>query len=134
MEIKISTENGRVPVTIMHIDGDIDSATSNLFQTKAEELIKSGARYILIDLAHCPYMSSASLRALHQVFKELNAIHPDATLSEDEIKKGINAGTYKSPYLKLLNVPNETKAVFKTSGFDMYLEIYDDKKKAIAAF
>jgi anti-anti-sigma factor len=113
MEIKISTENGRVPVTIMHIDGDIDSATSNLFQTKAEELIKSGARNILIDLAHCPYMSSASLRALHQVFKELNAINPDTTLSEDEIKKGINAGTYKSPYLKLLNV---------------------DMKKAIAAF
>jgi anti-anti-sigma factor len=134
MEIKISTENGRVPVTIMHIDGDIDSATSNLFQTKAEELIKSGARNILIDLAHCPYMSSASLRALHQVFKELNAINPDTTLSEDEIKKGINAGTYKSPYLKLLNVSNETKMVFKTSGFDMFLEIYDDMKKAIAAF
>jgi anti-anti-sigma factor len=134
MEIKVSTENGRVQVTIMHIDGDIDSATSNLFQTKAEELIKSGARYILVDLAHCPYMSSASLRALHQVFKELNAIHPDATLSEDEIKKGINAGTYKSPYLKLLNVSNETKMVFKTSGFDMFLEFYDDMKKAIAAF
>ena len=134
MDIKVSTENGRVPVTIMHIDGDIDSATSNLFQTKAEELIKSGARYILIDLAHCPYMSSASLRALHQVFKELNTINPDATLSEDEIKKGINAGTYKSPYLKLLNVSNETKMVFKTSGFDMFLEIYDDMKKAIAAF
>ncbi|MCJ7435329.1 MAG: STAS domain-containing protein [Anaerolineales bacterium] len=134
MEIKISTENGRVPITIMHIDGNIDSATSNLFQTKADELIKSGARYILIDLAHCPYMSSASLRALHEIFKELNAIHPDATLSEDEIKKGINAGTYKSPYLKLLNVSNETKMVFKTSGFDMFLEFYDDMKTAIAAF
>ena len=134
MEIKVSTENGRVPITIMHVDGDIDSATANLFQTKADELIKSGARYILIDLAHCPYMSSASLRALHEIFKELNAIHPDATLSEDDIKKGINAGTYKSPYLKLLNVSNETKLVFKTSGFDMFLESYDDVKKAIAAF
>ena len=134
MEIKVSTGTGRVPITIMHIDGDIDSANANLFQTKAEELIKSGARYILVDLAHCPYMSSASLRALHQVFKGLNAIHPDATLSEDEIKKGINAGTYKSPYLKLLNVSDETKMVFKTSGFDMFLEFYDDMKKAIAAF
>jgi anti-anti-sigma factor len=134
MEIKVSTENGRVPITIMHIDGDIDSGTANLFQTKAGELIKNGARYILVDLAHCPYMSSASLRALHEIFKELNTIHPDATLSEDEIKKGINAGTYKSPYLKLLNVSKDTKTVFKTSGFDMFLESYDDMKKAIASF
>ena len=134
MDIKVSTENGRVPITIMHIDGDVDSATCNLFQAKAEELIKSGARYILVDLAHSPYVSSAGLRALHEIFKELNAIHPDATLSEDKIKKGINEGTYKSPYLKLLNLSDATKTVFTTSGFDMYLEFYDDMKKAIASF
>ena len=104
MDIKVSTENGRVPITIMHVDGDVDSATCNLFQAKAEELIKSGARYILVDLAHSSYVSSAGLRALHEIFLELNAIHPDATLSEDKIKKGINEGTYKSPYLKLSNL------------------------------
>ena len=134
MEIKVSTENGRVPITIMHIDGDIDSATYNLFQAKAEELVKSGARYILVDLAHSSYVSSAGLRALHEIFLELNAIHPDATLSEDKIKKGINEGTYKSPYLKLLNLSKETKTVFTTSGFDMYLEFYNDMKKAISSF
>jgi anti-anti-sigma factor len=134
MEITVSAKNGRVPVTIMHINGDIDTATSNLFQTKAEELIKGGARYILIDLAQCPYMSSASLRALHVIFKQLNAIHPDSTLDENEITKGINDGTYKSPYLKLANVSDETQIVFKTSGFDMFLEFYDDVKEAISAF
>lgn len=134
MEITVSTKNGRVPITIMHVDGNIDTATSNLFHAKAEELIQNGARYILVDLAKCSYMSSASLRALHLVFKELNAIHPDATLSENEITKGINDGTYKSPYLKLVNVSNETKTVFKISGFDMFLDFYDDMNKAIAAF
>jgi anti-anti-sigma factor len=134
MEITVSTKNGRVPITIMHIDGSIDSATSNIFHAKATELIKNGARYILVDLARCPYMSSASLRALHLIFKDLNAIHPDATLGENEITKGINNGTYKSPYLKLVNASNETQIVFKTSGFDMFLEFYDDMNKAIAAF
>ena len=134
MEITVSKKNGRVPVTIMHIDGNIDTATSNVFQAKAEELIKDGARYILVDLARCPFVSSASLRALHVVFKELNAIHPDATLKESEITKGVRDGTYKSPYLKLANVSNETKTVFKISGFDMFLETYDDIDKAVAAF
>jgi len=134
MEITVSTKNGRVPVTIMHVDGSIDTATSNLFQNKAEELIKGGARYILVDLARCPYMSSASLRALHIVFKKLNAAHPDSTLGENEITKGISDGTYKSPYLKVVNVSNDTKTVFKSSGFDMFVEFYDDMKEAIAAF
>jgi len=134
MEIKVSTQNGRVPITIMHIDGNLDSSSYIKFQAKAEELIKSGARYILVDLAHSPYVSSAGFRVLNQIFKELNAIHPDSNLSETEMKKGISDGSYKSPYLKLLNLSNETKTVFTTAGFDMFIEDYDDIKTAIASF
>ena len=45
MEIKVSTENGRVPVTFVHVDGNIDANTSDMFQAKADELIKDGARF-----------------------------------------------------------------------------------------
>jgi len=134
MEIKVSTENGRVPITLMHIDGNLDSSSYNEFQKKAQELIKNGTRHILVDLAHAPFVSSAGLRAIHQIYKDLNAIHPDANLNEEDIKKGINAGTYKSPYLKLANLSKETKLVFITTGFDMYIEHYDDMKLAIASF
>ncbi len=134
MEIKVSTENARVPITVMHIDGNLDSATYNLFQAKADELIKGGARFILVDLAHSPFVSSAGLRALNHIFKELRAIHPDSNLGEEELKKGISAGTYKSPHLKLVNLSTETKTVFNMSGFDMYIEIYDNLKTAIASF
>lgn len=134
MEIKVSTENGRVPVTIIHIDGNLDSSSFPSFQSKAEELIKSGARHILVDLSHSPYVSSAGFRVLSQIFKELNSIHPDTNLSDKDMKQGVVEGTYKSPYLKLLNLSEQTRAVFTTSGFDMYIEEYDDLKKAIAAF
>ncbi|MBI3152542.1 MAG: STAS domain-containing protein [Chloroflexi bacterium] len=134
MEIKVSTENGRVPVTVIHIDGNLDSASSHSFQAKVDELIKNGTRYILVDLVHTPYVSSAGFRVLNKIFKDLNAIHPDANLSDEEMKKGVSDGSYKSPYLKLLNLSNDTKAVFTTTGFDMYLEFYDDMKTAIASF
>ena len=134
MEIKVFTENSRVPVTVMHLDGDLDSATYTIFQAKASELIKNGTRHILVDLSHSHYVSSAGLRALHQIYKDLNAAHSDTGLGQEEIKMGIADGTYKSPYLKVLNPSDETKMVFKTSGFDMFLEFYDDMKKAIAAF
>jgi len=134
MEIKVSTQNGRVPITVVHVDGDLDSATADSFEKKADEIIKGGARYILVDLTHSPYVSSRGLRAIHQIFKELNAIHPDATLNEGDIRKGIFAGTYTSPYLKVVILSDETKFVFKTTGFDLYIESFDDIKKAIAAF
>jgi anti-anti-sigma factor len=134
MELKVSTENGRVPVTIIHIDGNLDSAAYMVFQKKAEELIKEGARHILVDLAHSPYVSSAGFRAFNQIFKQLNAIHPDLNLNEEEMKHGISEGTYKSPYLKLANLSNESRQVFTATGFDMILEVYDDIKTAVASY
>jgi anti-anti-sigma factor len=134
MEIEVMTENGRVPVTVMHIHGSIDASTYQTFQTKADELIKQGTRHILVDLSHAGFISSAGFRALHQIFNKLRSLHPDANLSDEEIKKGISAGTYKSPHLKLLNPSKETKTAFEMSGFDMYIETYTDMNAAIASF
>jgi len=134
MEIKVSTENGRVPVTVMHVDGNIDSSTYEVFTARADELIEGGTRHILVDLSHAPFISSAGLRALHGIFNKLRALNPDANLSEAEVKKGISAGTYKSPHLKLLNLSKETQTTFTLSGFDMFIETHTDKATAIASF
>ena len=134
MEIKVSTESGRVPVTVIHVDGNIDSSTYEQFQSAARKLIDEGARYILVDLSHAPFVSSAGLRALHTLFNELRSRHPDANLNDEQIKRGISAGTYKSPHLKLLNLSPETKTAFETSGFDMFIDTFTDRKAAIASF
>jgi anti-anti-sigma factor len=134
MEIKVSTESGRVPVTVLHIDGNIDSSTYEQFQSTAKKLIDEGARYLLVDLSHAPFVSSAGLRALHFLFTELRSKNPEANLSDEQVKKGISAGTYKSPHLKLLNLSPETKTAFETSGFDMYIDTFTDRNAAIASF
>ena len=134
MEIKVSTENGRVPVTVLHVDGNIDSSTYQQFQSTARKLIDEGARYILVDLSHAPFVSSAGLRALHTLFNELRSRNPEANLSDEQIKWGISAGTYKSPHLKLLNLSPETKTALETSGFDMYIDTFTDRNAAIASF
>ncbi len=134
MEIKVSTENGRVPITVLHVDGNIDASSSQRFQSMAKELIDKGARYILVDLSHAPFVSSAGLRALHTIFNELRSHNPDANLSDEQLRKGISAGTYKSPHLKLLNLSPQAKTAFETSGFDMYIDTFTDMKTAIASF
>jgi anti-anti-sigma factor len=134
MDIKISTESGRVPVTVLHVDGNIDSSTYEQFQSIAKNLIDGGARYMLVDLSHAPFVSSAGLRALHTIFNDLRSRNPDANLSDEQMKKGISAGTYKSPHLKLLNLSPEAKSAFETSGFDMYIDTFTDMKAALASF
>jgi anti-anti-sigma factor len=134
MEIKVSTESGRVPVTVMHVDGNIDSSTYEQFQSTARNLIDEGARYMLVDLSHAPFVSSAGLRALHALFNELRSRNRDADLSDEQMKRGISAGTYKSPHLKLLNLSPEARSAFETSGFDMYIDTFTDLKTAIASF
>jgi anti-anti-sigma factor len=132
MQLKVSTENARVPVTVIHADGNIDSASYSAFLSGVEDAIKGGARYVLIDLSHVPFVSSAGLRAFNILFDRLRALTPD--VSDEEMRQGINAGTYKSPHLKLLNPSKATMATLEGSGFVMFIDVFHDLKGALAAF
>jgi anti-sigma B factor antagonist len=132
MEIKVKTENTRVPLGILHVSGKIDSATHQAFQARAEELIDNGARYILVDLAGTEFVSSAGLRALHNIFNKLRALHQD--VDDDELRKKMSAGEYKSPFVKVVNSSEQIKEIFEVSGFDTYIEAYDDINTAVASF
>ena len=134
MDIRVDTEQGRVPVTIMHVEGNIDAKTYEEFEAKAEELIDAGTKYLLIDLSHSPFVSSAGLRALHHLFNKLRSADTEHPVSDADVRRGISAGTYKSPHLKLLNLSKETKTAFEISGFDMFIEKFDDLQTAINSF
>jgi anti-anti-sigma factor len=134
MEITVSVESGRVPITILHVNGSLDGSSYQEFQSTAKNLIDGGTRYILVDLSDAPFVSSAGLRALHLISSELRSRNPEANLSDEQMKRGISAGTYKSPHLKLLNLSPQTKTAFETSGFDMYIDTFTDLQTAIASF
>jgi anti-anti-sigma factor len=132
MEIKTTAGNARVPITIIHIKGNVDSATYQAFQARADELIHAGARYILVDLAEAPFISSAGLRVLHNIFNILRSLHKD--VNDEELRRKMGAGEYKSPYIKVANLSSQVRDAFVISGFDTYIEVHDDLKKAVASF
>jgi anti-anti-sigma factor len=134
MEVKVFNENGRVPVTVLHVDGNLDASTSDAFQAKADEVINGGARYVLVDLSHVKFVSSAGFRVINTIFNKLRTLNPDANLSDKEVKAGISAGTYKSPHLKLLNLSDEARTAFELAGFDLFIETHTDQQTAIASF
>jgi anti-anti-sigma factor len=128
MELAISQEQGRVPVTVIRVKGKLDSTTYQEFQKRVEELIAAGQKRLLVDLREVPFMSSAGLRALNQIYNDLR--EEDSS----EVSKGVTAGTYKSPRLKLLAPSPRVAETLKMSGFDMFLDIQPTLEAAIASF
>jgi len=130
MELSVTKEQGRVPVTVVHVKGNIDSTTYQEFQTQVEKLIADGTRDLLLDLHGVPYVSSAGLRSLNQIYNKLRA----GTEDQANVTKGVTAGTYKSPHLKLLSPSNRVLETLKMSGFDMFLDIRSNLQDAVASF
>ena len=124
MEIALSQEQGRVPVTIFRVKGRVNLGTAERLQAEARRAIESGARDLLLDLSEVDSLTSAGLRALHHIYN----------LLQDESSTEQSGGVVKSPHLKLLNPPAGVRSVLRIAGFDMFLEIHDDLEAAVASF
>ena len=132
MDITVSQEQGRVPVTVFHVTGDINMATAGQLQAQARRAYEAGTRNLLLDLTEVPYMSSAGIRAMNDIF---NLLRTDAPAeSEAAMRKGLSDGTFKSPHLKLLNPTRHVLEVLSMAGIDMFLEIHRNLKDAIASY
>lgn len=133
LQISVSHENGRVPITVFHLKGDLDATSYKQLEAQAREAYQTGARAMLLDLHELRYMSSAGLQALHIIFTMLRSAEASSE-SDQTMKQGLRDGTFHSPYFKLFRPTPAVLDVLKTAGFDMYLEIHSDLKKAVASF
>jgi anti-anti-sigma factor len=120
LNIMVGSAQGSVSVTVLRVEGDIDAATHKILQDKSSELIDAGTTHILLDLGGVNYMGSAGFRAIHAMAN---------MLSNDS-----STGLAKSEYLKLLNPTDAVARVIKTLGFDVYLDIYQDREEAVNSF
>lgn len=132
MEIKVTEEQARVPVTVFHLEGDLAGDSYEQLESQARQAIQSGSRYLLLDMEGVPYISSAGIRAINQIFTWLRN-QPDG---EDEaaIPSGLRDGTFKSRRLKIANLSRQGLKTLSTAGIDMFLEIHNDLHQAIASF
>jgi len=132
MEIVVAQQAGRVPITVFHIKGDIDSSTDQHVQTQIEQATQAGAHDIVLDLTAVGYLSSAGIRLLSHLFNLLRGNLPEE--SEVAMKQGIRDGTFKSPHLKLVSPTPRVSEVLKMSGIDMMIESYRSVPEAVASF
>ena len=60
--------------SLMKVAGEISYTDLSDFEKKAEEAFKQPVKNILIDLSHLTYISSAGLRVMLKLAKELSAM------------------------------------------------------------
>jgi anti-anti-sigma regulatory factor len=129
MEITVSQTNGRIPVTIFHLHGDL--VEEEPLRSQAAQAVTNGSQAILLDLKDVPYISSAGLRAIQHVFELLQE---SSSVDKEVMLRGISAGTFSSPNLKLLNPTKNAGKALSVSGYDMFLKVYTNADEAIRSF
>ena len=136
MEITVSKEQGRIPVTILRVVGQLDGQTYQQLIDKTREEYAAGAQTMLLDLGDLTYISSAGLVSLHTIALLLRGESlPDpengwnALKSMDRTRDG---GVQKN--LKLLNPRPEVSSVLDMVGFSAFFEVFTDRQKAIKSF
>ena len=132
MDIEVSHREARVPVTIFGIRGDLGAESSEALLERARTAYEAGTRHLLLDLSKVDFVSSAGLRAFHEIYVLLRSDSP--AVSNDAVLEGIRSGTYHSSHLKLLKATRDVKEALRLAGLDMYLEIHSNLKKAVASF
>ena len=135
MEISVTQEKGKVPVSVVHLKGDLDASSYLELVDTAQKLYNDGVRSLLLDLTDLVFISSAGLASLNMVTRMFRGEKSDA---ED------GWGTFKAidrdrdsgmqSRVKLLNPSPEVESVLDTVGFKQFFEVYTDLEEAVSSF
>ena len=123
MNIRIAHEQGRVPVTVFYVQGQINLSSTAQLERMARAEYDRGARHLLFDLSETTSLTSAGLRTLLALYRLLESPSSEASGSRR-----------KSAHLKLVNLSPDLRRVLKIAGFEAFIDIYDDLPTAIASF
>ncbi len=130
MEIGISEQRGRVPVTVFHVKGEMTADSAAGFDAAIAGAIANGARDLILDLTEVPFIGSFGIRSIN---KALVALYEANGLTEDDARGVLRTGA-KAAHLKLVNPNPEVFKVLQLTGLDMLLEMHRDLSETVASF
>ena len=136
MNISVSQVQGKVPVTVIKLDGQLDGQTFQDVILKAREAYGAGWRDFLIDMSDLTYISSAGLVALHSVALLIRGEQlPDTESGWSAYRSmGRSKEAGIQQHMKLLNPREEVRSVLDMVGFGNVFEVFTDLDEAVKSF
>lgn len=128
LTIDLTQAQGSVLVTVMHLRGHLHGETENQLLDRARQMQQEGSKHLLLDLSDVDVLTSAGLRAIHNIF---NLYTPK---SDVDIIHQHRDEPYKSPYFKLVCPNPNIYYVLNIAGFLHNIPIYNDMDEAVNSF
>ena len=137
MTISVSQKQGRIPVTVISLDGRLDGQNYHELIAEGQEQYDAGARDILLDLTGLSYISSAGMVAFHNIALLLRGETPPSTDQGWGAYRSMGRGSIEGgiqEHFKLFNPQPELDRILDMVGFNTIFEIFTDLDKAINSF
>ena len=136
MQISFSKQEGRIPVTVMQLTGNLDASNYTDVIAKAQETYDEGTRDLLIDLSQVPYISSAGLMSLHAVVLIFagKSVHSKETNRPSFRSIDPQRDSAGLQHVKLLSPQIAVEQVLDVVGLKQFLDIHTNLETAIQSF
>jgi len=118
LNITAEQAQGRKTVTVFRLTGWLDQSSEDQLVDAAREAIGQGAKFLVLDLAGVPTLTSAGMRAIQRVHKLL------APTSVESAAKP----------LKLCNATPQVYQVLSMTGFLHNIPNYESTQTAVDSF
>ena len=137
LETSIEQASGRVPITIVALDGELDASNFTALIDTVRDLHDAGSRHLLLDLSNLQFMASSGLVALHSIVRLMhgepppdpeagwNALH---ALGQD-----VAEGSTQTE-VQLCGAQPAVERVLARTGLTRLFVAHPDRAAAIAAF
>ncbi len=136
MTITIDQVQGKVPVTILGVQGDLDASNYQEVIDSATQAFEAGARDMLIDMSDIQFMSSSGLVALHSIALLLRGEKlPDPEFGWEAfntLERDRESGIQE--HVKLLNPQPQVDRSLEITGLKKFFEVYTDLDTAVGSF
>lgn len=136
MDMKSSVVPGKPATIILDLDGELDASNYLDVIERVHQLYSDGARQLVIDLSDLSFLSSSGLVALHSAALVMrgeeppgpelgwSAFHAIAT----DVEQGFET------CCKLVNPQGRVRKTLEMTGFNAFLEVFDDTDAAVRSF
>jgi anti-anti-sigma regulatory factor len=136
IDMKVEKAQGRVPVTILGLKGDLDASNFQEVINKGKDIYSIGGRDLLLDLSQLKFLSSSGIVAFHSLALIMRGDQPhdlnNFWNTWHAVREDQSSG--KQEHVKLLNPAPKIKETLHKTGMDAFFEIFYDWNTALASF
>jgi anti-anti-sigma factor len=137
LETTVEQAAGRVPITVVALDGELDASNFTALVDTVRGLYESGSRHMLLDLGDLRFMASSGLVALHSIVRVMHGEPPpDPDAGWDALHSlgaDVSEGSTQTE-VQLCAAQPAVERVLSRTGLTRLFLSHPDRATAIASF